>query len=200
MSEFVIYDTEYASWDGFLAAPEIEKKKAEIVQIGALKIRLEDLSVVEEFNLYIKPHFTPKLTNYFIKLTGITDELLEKEGIPFAKAYQSFKDFAGNLPCYSHGWSLSTDTIADGKVMNYNLEMFGISDSLSPDYRNIAEWFKQTYKQKNIPITKQASGQIAKLLGCEQELSALGLDEHNALYDVYSILAGLRFLNCKQLL
>ena len=41
MSEqFIIYDTEYASWQGFLTAPEQEKKKAEIVQIAALKVNL----------------------------------------------------------------------------------------------------------------------------------------------------------------
>lgn len=37
--QFIVFDTEYASWQGFLDAPEEEKKKAEIVQIAALKIQ-----------------------------------------------------------------------------------------------------------------------------------------------------------------
>lgn len=199
MSEqFIIYDTEYASWQGFLDAPENEKKKAEIVQIAALKVNLTDLSVEQELNLYIKPHFIPRLTDYFINLTGITDELLAKKGIPFPEAYRQFKQFAGKLPCYSHSWAPG-DALADGKVIGYNMEMFGLQDPAMPDYRNIADWFKRTYHEKNIPIERQASGQIAKLLGCSEELSRLGLDEHNALYDVYSILCGLRHLQFNRL-
>ncbi len=106
--QLIIFDTEYASWQGFLTAPEAEKKKAEIVQIAAVKVNLPDLSVAENLNLYIKPHFTPRLTEYFINLTGITDALLEQEGLPFPEAYRRFKQFAGRLPCYSHGWSLAS--------------------------------------------------------------------------------------------
>ena len=84
--QFIVFDTEYASWQGFLNAPEEEKKKAEIVQIAALKINSRDLSVAEKLNLYVKPRFAPKLTDYFINLTGITDELLAQEGIPFPEA------------------------------------------------------------------------------------------------------------------
>jgi len=192
--QFILFDTEYASWQGFLTAPEAEKKKAEIVQIAALKINDADLSITEELNIYIKPHFAPRLTDYFIKLTGITDNLLQENGLPFPAAYAKFKQFAGKLPCYSHSWS-SGDDIADGKVFGYNLEMFGIQDQTPPDYHNIADWFCRIYRQKNIPITCQSSGQIAKLLGGAEELSRLGLDEHNALYDVYSILYGLRKFN-----
>lgn len=196
MKQFVIFDTEYASWDGFLNETEENKKKAEIVQIAAIKVNA-DLSVAEEFNLYIKPHFRPKLTQYFIDLTGITDELLEAKGIGFLEAYEQFKSFVGNLPCYSHGWSLSTDETADGRVMNYNLEMWGRSDETPPEYRNIAPWFKEQYEAKDIDIKTQCSGQVAQLLGCGDELKRLGLDMHNALYDVYSLLAGLRYLGFK---
>lgn len=199
MNQFIIFDTEYASWEGFLLLSKEEQKKAEIVQISALKVNLEDLSVVGKLNIYIKPYFTPKLTQYFINLTGITDKVLDQQGIGFIEAYQKFRDFVGNLPCYSHGWSLSTDDIADGTVMQNNLDMFNFSDPFAPDYRNIANWFRQEYKNKNIAITKQSSGQIAKLLNCEKEIAHLGLDEHNAIYDVYSILAGLRFLQFREL-
>lgn len=192
--QFIIFDTEYASWQGFLNAPEEEKKKAEIVQIAALKINLNNLSVAEKLNLYIKPCFAPKLTDYFINLTGITDELLAQEGLPFPEAYARFKQFAGRLPCYSHAWQPDDDGIADGKVIGYNLDMFTIKDDSPLDYRNIAGWFKQAYRKNGIFVEKQSSGQIAKLLGLEDEIRALGLDEHNAFYDVHSILAGLRHL------
>ena len=70
----------------------------------------------------------------------------------------------------------------------------GIKDDSPLDCRNIAGWFKQAYRKNGIFVEKQSSGQIAKLLGLEDEIRALGLDEHNAFYDVHSILAGLRHL------
>lgn len=197
MKQFVIFDTEYASWDGFLTDTPENKKKAEIVQIAAIKINADDLSVAEELNLYVKPYFRPKLTQYFINLTGITDEILEAKGIGYLEAYEKFKQFAGNVPCYSHGWSLSKDTQADGEVMADNLEMWGKKDEQHPDFRNIAPWFKEQYAARGIDIKTQCSGQVAQLLGCGDELKKLGLDMHNALYDVYSLLAGLRYLGFK---
>ncbi len=155
---------------------------------------MNDLSVAEKLNLYVKPRFAPKLTDYFINLTGITDELLAQEGLLFPAAYARFKQFAGGLPCYSHAWQPDNDGIADGKVIGYNLDMFGIKDDSPLNYRNIAGWFKQAYRKNGIFVEKQSSGQIAKLLGLEDEIRTLGLDEHNAFYDVHSILAGLRHL------
>ena len=74
-----------------------KRKRAEIVQIAALKINLKDLSVAEEFNCYIKPHFEPKLTEYFTNLTGLTDEMLDKEGTDFMTAYGRFLHFIKNV-------------------------------------------------------------------------------------------------------
>ncbi len=195
MSEqFIIYDTEYASWKGFIDLPldDERRKKAEIVQIAALKINLDDLSVAEEFNCYIKPYFEPKLTQYFTDLTGITDELLAAEGTDFLAAYGRFLHFAGNLPCYAHAWGQKA---ADEIVIRNNLDLWNFPYAKEPDYRNIAPWFEQQYKSLGLPITTQSSGQIGKLLGLDKEIAHLKLDEHNALYDVYSILLGLRKLN-----
>ncbi len=194
MMQFVIFDTEYASWDGFLTDTPENKKKAEIVQIAALKIRAEDLEVVEEFNVYVKPYFRPKLTQYFINLTGITDELLAKSGIGFLDAYQKFKDFVGESICFSHGWNLPQEHLTDGQVMLDNLSLWGKNDKHHPNFQNIAPWFQQQYQLHNFNIKSQCSGEIAQLLGCEHQLQNLSVDKHNALYDVYSILAGLKKL------
>lgn len=191
--QFVIFDTEYASWKGFidLHPDDTRRKKAEIVQIAALKVNLNDLSVAEEFNCYVRPYFEPKLTEYFINLTGITDELLASEGTDFLSAYGRFLYFAGDLPCYSHAWGQKN---ADENVIRNNLELWKFPYRKEPQYRNIADWFAQQYAARGMPITKQSSGQIGKLLGLDKEIAHLNLDEHNALYDVYSILLGLREL------
>lgn len=191
--QFIIFDTEYASWEGFISLPldDERRKKAEIVQIAALKINLNDLSVAEEFNCYIKPYFEPKLTQYFTKLTGITDELLATEGTDFLSAYGRFLHFTGGRPCYSHAWGQDA---ADEIVIRNNLKLWKFPYAKEPQYRNIAKWFAQRYKTLGFPIERQSSGQIGKLLGLDKEIAHLNLDEHNALYDVYSILLGLRKL------
>lgn len=194
---FVIFDTEYTSWKGCLENGRADWQKEEIVQIAALKIKGETLEVIAEFNCYVKPKINPVLSDYFIDLTGITNEKLVAEGVSFEQAYEAFKQFAGDDICYSHGWSVNMDSIADGKIMAKNLEFNQLTDNLPPDYENIAPWFKEQYAEKKINITKQCSGEIAKLLGVDDELRSLGLDSHNALYDVYSILSGIRFLKQK---
>ncbi|MBR1647974.1 MAG: hypothetical protein IJ689_00050 [Alphaproteobacteria bacterium] len=194
MSEqFVIFDTEYASWQGFidLALDDPLRKTAEIVQIAALKINLNDLSVKEEFNCYIKPHFKPKLSDYFIELTGISDELLDEKGVDFLSAFKHFCGFADGLVCYSHAWG---QKYADEVVIKNNLELFGCDTHLNLDFRNIAPWFEAQYRKRGMNIAKQSSGQICKILDTKRELSSLNLDEHNALFDVYSLLSGLRCL------
>ena len=78
--EFILYDTEYTSW------PDSQKNNwsdpneyREIVQIGGLKI--SDGEVIDQLNIYIKPKKNPALSNYFTRLTGITQEKVEKYGL-----------------------------------------------------------------------------------------------------------------------
>lgn len=192
--EFVIFDTEYTTWEGCNKNGWHDWQKKEVVQIVALKVSADDLSVIEEFSYFIKPKFNPILSDYFINLTKIDNVTIQEKGVDFEFVYNKFKDFVGDLVVYSHGWSLATTGIADGEVLNENLEYYGLKDDNKPNYVNIAPWFMKEYKMRNISIQKQCSGEIAKLLGCEGEISHLGLSVHNALYDTYSILAGLKYL------
>jgi len=190
---FVLFDTEYTSWKGCLENGRADWQKKEIVQIAALKIDGR-LQVVGEFNVYVKPQINPVLSDYFIDLTGITNEKLAAEGVGFSDAYARFKVFAGDYVCYSHAWGASADSLADGDVMNENLQYNRLADNQPPVYRNIAPWFKQRYAEEGIDIKSQCSGDVARLLGCEKAVENMGLGVHNAFYDVYSVLSGLRLL------
>lgn len=191
---YVIFDTEYTSWEGCNANGWHDWQKKEIVQIAAVRVDEADDRPIGELNLYVKPVLNPVLSDYFVSLTGISNQKIAAEGIGFADAYEQFKFFVGRDKCYSHGWSLSQDELADGKVMLENLELLGLKDCTPPEFHNIAPWFKEQYQAKGIHIEKQCSGEIAVLLGCTEEFEHSELDVHNALYDVYSILAGIRFL------
>ena len=188
---FVIFDTEYTSWEGCLQNGWRGLQKREVVQIAALKVD-DDFNVVAEFNQLCQPIINPILSDYFVNLTGISNDDVAQKGVDFASAYQRFKAFVGNDVCYSHGWNGAFEDACDGAILAENLRLYGLPADNSVKYRNIAALFKQIYQKHNITVFSQSSGQIGKILGLQQQLADLHLDEHNALYDVYSILCGVR--------
>jgi len=190
---FVIYDTEYIAEKGLLEEGFTGWKNREIIQIAALKVT-NTLEVADKLNLYVKPLKNAHISNYFSALTGITDETLSSQGLNFPEAYEKFHKFAGRLPCYSHCWTTDENNTGDGEVINETMSYYGLSDANPPDYRNIGPWFRKQYALRHINIKKQASGEIASLLGLEDKLRKLNLQPHNSFYDVYSILTGLRYL------
>jgi len=189
---FIIFDTEYTTWPGCQENGWHGNQKKEIVQIAALKIS-DDWNVTDRFNTLCQPIINPKLSDYFIKLTRITNEQVQKKGVSFASAYQKFESFVGNDICYSHAWGSDYQNESDGNIIRENLRLNQITASREIIYRNIAPVFNRLYNENNITISKQASGEIVHLLGIEKNLADLGLNVHNAFYDVYSIFEGLKF-------
>ncbi len=189
---FVIFDTEYTSWAGCLENGWCGHQKQEIVQIAAIKVD-DNFNVTGELNLLCQPKINPQLSDYFMNLTGITNEDVAAKGVDFATAYAQFKAFVGTDVCYSHGWNGAFEDAGDGEIIAENLRLNHLSQDASIKYRNLAALFKKAYQKHNIHITTQSSGQICKILGLQSQLDNLHLDEHNALYDVYSILCGIRY-------
>lgn len=82
---FVVFDLETT---GLVAS------RNRIIEIGAIRV-----------NLYSKEHETyqclikggRKLSKKIVELTGITDQMLEEDGIPLEEAMEGFKDFVGDL-------------------------------------------------------------------------------------------------------
>lgn len=190
----VVFDTEYTSWKGCLENGRQEWQKEEIVQLAALKLNERTLDVEAEFNVYVKPRINPVLSDYFVNLTGITNQKIAEEGVSFAEAYSAFKCFSDGCVCYSHAWTDDEESIADGVIMRRNLVFNEIWDDNQPIYKNLGPWFKAEYLRRGIAVNQQCSGEIAELLGVGENLKTLGLDCHNALFDIYSIREGLKFL------
>jgi len=189
---FVIFDTEYTSWKGCQEKGWTGNQKKEIVQISALKVSNE-LEVISEFNRLCRPVVNPVLSDYFVNLTHISNEQIEKSGHLFAEVYPQFVDFVNGDICYSHGWGGDFFSKSDGEIMEENLFINKLPQPSVLTYRNIATVFAKLYKENNIAVKSQSSGQIAEILGLKQNMSDLGLNPHNALYDVYSILEGLKY-------
>ena len=189
---FIIFDTEYTSWQGCQEHGWQGNQKKEIVQISALKIS-DNLDIISEYSAFCKPQINTVLSDYFINLTHITNDKIQTEGQLFSDVYKSFEEFIEDNICYSHSWGTDYFHKSDGLVLEENLSLYKLSPKKHIIYRNIAPLFKELYTKQKIHIKSQSSGDICNILGIEQNLEKLGLNKHNALYDVYSILEGLKY-------
>ena len=190
---FVIFDTEYTSWKGCQENGWLGARKKEIVQIAAVKVD-DDLNVIQEFNQLCRPTINPVLSDYFVNLTHISNEMIAQEGILFEDAFRAFKNFVGGDICLSHGWGADFTHKSDGAIIDENLALYRLAEPNDIRYFNIAAVFQKVYQVKNIQVKSQASGDIASLLKIEDKLESIHLQPHDAFYDVYSILEGLRYL------
>ncbi len=196
--EIIIFDTEYTSWEGAMAnnwGDDWQEK--EVVQIAAIKCDLDKMKIIDELNIFIKPIKNPVLSDFFTGLTGITNEKISVDGIGFEEAYDKFVEFADGLECFSFGWNLNVEMLADGTIMNGNLELLNLEDKRIPNYINIAPWFKKRFEENDIMPKIINSGKIAKHLGID--LSDIYGAEHNALFDTYSLWEGIKYFKAKDL-
>jgi inhibitor of KinA sporulation pathway (predicted exonuclease) len=95
--EFVLYDLEFTAWPGSRqsnwAAPGEHR---EIVQIGAVRVAPGRFCTeIGCFERIVKPRINPILSSYFIDLTRLTQERVDREGEPFEQALEDFREFAG---------------------------------------------------------------------------------------------------------
>lgn len=179
----VFYDTEFTTWEGAMENDwSLPGQYRELVQIGAVRFDLETLKTHAEFLILVKPVKNPVLSDYFIDLTGITNEAVQKDGLDFPDAFAKFAAFVGDAPTACFG--------NDDGVMRENLGFHGLpnGEHLFKSF-NICPWFQQEGKPYGIK-GKINSGKLASVLGAKME----AIQEHNALHDARSIAAAYRFL------
>lgn len=121
MTEFVVYDLEYTSWEGAMARRwSGPGEHREIVQIGAVRLdeRFRELAAME---VLVQPRLNPVLSEYFIGLTGITQDRLQAEGTAPLVALQRLLEFAApDLSLVSNG--------CDGAIIAENYHLLGYPD------------------------------------------------------------------------
>ena len=96
----VIFDLEYTSWPGSNERNwSLLEEDREVIQIGATKIEVTgNMQEVDSFQIIVKPLKNPVLSDYFVDLTSITQERVEREGVLFPIALSRFISFIGELP------------------------------------------------------------------------------------------------------
>jgi len=184
----VVYDTEWTSWPEFAAHNWTQPGRyPEIIQIGAVKLDVADgWREIAAFECFVRPKHNPQLSDYIIDLTGITQETIDREGIPFAQALSNFVGFIGNdseaLFSYGH----------DGSIVRRNCELMGI---VFPSIFDMERNARKALLGLNLVEEHCRSSDLPSQLGLpDTELS------HNALGDARSIAAALRHLRSEGLI
>ena len=185
----VLFDSEYTSWEGSHERGWSEDNEhREIVQIAAVKVDLKDEKVIDRFNVFVIHRIHRELSAYFVALTGVTQEIIENEGLDFEEAYASFLEWAGELPLFSYG----NIPLADGEVVKENIELYNLSVPFE------AEKFKTIrplFSEAGIDTEKYSSGMLHTVFDLPVEGGV-----HDARHDAESLAVSLLALkNGKQL-
>ncbi|HEY1630468.1 MAG TPA: 3'-5' exonuclease [Rhizomicrobium sp.] len=179
MPHATVFDLEFTAWPGTMESRWLRPGEfRELVQIGAVKIDAESFAVLGELNVLAKPKINPVLSDYLVKLTGVTNEALAERGLDFRDAYQRFVDFAkGGVIC-AFG--------RDDLIFAENIRLHDIKGAPPcPPYVNAVELLRE----HGIDPTGFHACDVARLCGAMFEGR-----EHDALDDARSVAAGLKAL------
>ncbi|AWK90237.1 3'-5' exonuclease [Azospirillum thermophilum] len=175
----VIVDLEWTAWEGSHARGWSEPWEwREVINIGAVRVDAgAGFRETDAFDTLVLPVRNPVLSPYITRLTGITNDRLAAEAIPFSKAMHRFAAFcADGAPVVMNGY--------DGLILRENCALAGIPEP--PVLRR----------------TVNLRPLLARVLGCEASLvvSALLPDllgiagpphRHAGIWDARAIAAAL---------
>lgn len=176
----VIIDTEFTAWEGSAQRQwSGVNEYRELIQIGAVKVSMTQTAcaVSERLNILVKPVINPVLSDYIVKLTGISQSMVDEHGVDAASAITTLYHFCedGRLPVWSWG--------SDERVLKENAALGAFSlPEFEPGINNL-QALLQRYE---VPYSEKASGELASALQLD-----VGGHAHNALYDTESIAAAL---------
>ena len=76
-----IIDIEATCWEnGITPDGQKQREASEIIEIGIVQVNLDTLKIESKQSYLVKPTRYPVLSEYCTKLTGITNDMLDKEG------------------------------------------------------------------------------------------------------------------------
>jgi DNA polymerase III epsilon subunit-like protein len=179
----VVFDLEFTAWECSMAGHWLKPGEfKEVVQIGAVRLGA-DFSIVEEFEMLVRPRINGALSPYFEKLTGITDAMLAEKGVDFAQAYARFQTFIGNDAVASFG--------RDNQVLEDNIRLYGLK-GLAPLTR--AEDLRPWFAERGLDPRGLDSCDIGRKLGVSVGRRHNALDDCRALAGAMAMMAPTAFL------
>ena len=150
----------------------------EIIEIGAVKLD-EKLNIVDTFKQMVNPVFTKKLSGRCKKLTGITNEELKENGIPFNRAFSEFARWGAGDDNVYMSWSNSDLYVLSNNFLQHNGSCKVDFMHNYCDVQKYCMYFvKRSEEEKNNQI---ALAKCAEIFGVDVDTEKL----HRALADCY---------------
>ena len=129
--DYIVLDMEWNQpWPGSPSSKKVlpVQIRGEIIQIGA--VRLRNNKVLDEFQVMIRPKYYRRLNRRVSKLTGIKENQLRDEGIPFPEAMELFRDWCGkNVIFLTWGFD-------DIGILQENLRLFSLETDWTQNWYN----------------------------------------------------------------
>lgn len=167
----VYLDTEYCYPGMLKGTPRpTAADTRQIVQIAAIIFDTDTGQEVAAFDQLVVPTYEKQLPDFFVELTGISQEDVDTKGVPFAEAFASFVRFCDGLPV----WTFDKDE----EVLRQNCGYIDMAWPLEEPFTRV----KALVPAWGIDPDAFSSGTLYKAAGLD-----LSGHVHNALHDVRSM-------------
>ncbi len=175
---YIIFDLE---WNRVVKAVK-KRCPDEIIQIGAVKYN-DKMQCIGTFDTLIRPVLYKRMESTVSNLTGLSYEVLKKDGVLFSKAIKEFKKFVGK-DCVLMSWGAQ-----DAQVLRSNCLYFN-SDIKLDFLKQFAD--VQRYATHILSDAKTSGNQMSVSLAAELcNITYDKADLHDALVD--ATLSGMVF-------
>ena len=173
MMNYIILDMEWNQpWPGSPSSKKVlpVQIRGESIQIGAVRVT-EDQQVTDEFQVMVRPKYYRRLNRRVSKLTGIKENQLRDEGIPFPDAMEQFHAWCGDDVIFLT-WGFDDITI-----LRENLRLFGLAE----------DWTGRWYNAQMIFNAQTDGSTSQKALKTAMEIFDIEATRpaHDALGDAY---------------
>ena len=170
---FIVLDMEWNQpWPGSPSSKKVLPVaiRGEIIQIGAVRLSPAGADM-EEFQIMITPKVYRHLNRRVSKLTGIKENRLRAEGIPFVRAMEQFRTWCGEEPVFLT-WGFD-----DIGILRENLQLYGQDTA----------WVERWYNAQMIFNAQTDGSTSQKALKTAMELCGIEASRpaHDALGDAY---------------
>ncbi len=175
--DYIVLDMEWNQpWPGSPSAQKVlpVQIRGEIIQIGAVRIA-NDREVADEFQVLIKPKYYRRLNRRVSKLTGIKENQLRDDGVPFPEAMAAFHNWCGeNVTFLTWGFD-------DIGILRENLQLFNMDTGWTGKWYNAQMIFNAQTDGSNSQKALKTAMEIFEIEATRPAHDALGDAYHTAL-------------------
>lgn len=146
MKNVIIFDVECTCWSLSENKPKSER---EIIEIGAVRIDVENREIIDRFDQFIKPIRNPILSDFCKELTSIRQSDIDtaKDFSQVMNEFGYWMTLGGDVPEYIVSWGyFDKNQVRDESISkNYCGSAFHV---ISKQHMNLKEEFSRLYNCK----------------------------------------------------